>query len=74
MARDPHIDFIEAKERKLRCACGHARSSHRPCAHKHYELGACKAPLAPGNGADALRDEYRCSCTEYRPVRPGGAA
>jgi hypothetical protein len=58
------IGFIEAKEQKLRCSCGHARSSHRSATHKHYELGACTAKVKIPIG------DSECPCLEYLPVRP----
>lgn len=60
------VDFIEAKAKKLRCACGHSRSSHRSAAHKRYELGACTREVHTPVG------ESECPCLEYRPVRPAG--
>lgn len=56
------IGIIEAKEKNLRCACGHARSSHRQASHKRHELGACKGSVRTPIGESA------CPCHEYDPV------
>lgn len=58
----PKIGYVEAKAKKLRCACGHARSSHRQANHLHHELGACKGHVDTPIGKSA------CPCLQYEPV------
>lgn len=57
------IGYLEARQERLRCRCGHPRSKHAQASHKHHELGACKGHVDTPIGKSA------CPCHEYAPVR-----
>lgn len=68
-AKRKYIDPLEAKQLRLRCICGHPRTAHRSCAHKHYELGSCTRKLEVVIvQLDGTEEHLDCGCREYQPT------